>query len=381
MTVVVAVVGLGVARLTGAGDLTDTPVYLYGAYTLLAIGLFGSTHGIDLAEARHELRTVLIAVTLGVLGKAALIAGVMVLVMGDPAYLVLGVAVAQIDPLSVAAMHSRSGMSSRARAILSAWASFDDPITVLLTVYASAIALPLATHAAGSGGGVPVTDGLWSWGASLLGNAVLVLAVWLVWRALGALRPRLGRAYRLVTVAVLLVVVAIAVWQMWMLGLAAIGLFYRPGIGRHLDRLASAAFLLAVFALGMLLTGGIEPGLGIILGGVAFAAQALAACVIARRLNSDDRVHLALGQQNGITAIILALTLQPDFPRTIAIVAPAILVVNVLNIAGNGWWERHLAHRASGRRPPVTGHADPARRTPRRVAPQTAQPTAVKHVR
>jgi hypothetical protein len=52
-----------------------------------------------------------------------------------------------------------------------------------------------------------------------------------------------------------------------------------------------------------------------------------------------DRVYLALGQQNGITAVILALALQPVLPYAVSVVAPAILAVNILNIASNGVWD------------------------------------------
>ena len=53
-----------------------------------------------------------------------------------------------------------------------------------------------------------------------------------------------------------------------------------------------------------------------------------------------DRARLALGQQNGLTAIILALLLEPNFPGTIAVVAPAIIVVNLLHALCNGLYDR-----------------------------------------
>src|ERR1017187_2762654 len=148
LTLLIAVLGYIVAKIVGTGDLSRSSVYLYAATALLAVGLYGSTHGISLAEARRSVRTVVAAVTLGVLGKSVLISGVMFLLFHRPVYLVLGVAVAQIDPLSVAAMNRRSGMSKRARTILTAWASFDDPVTVLITIYAAIFALrALGGHA------------------------------------------------------------------------------------------------------------------------------------------------------------------------------------------------------------------------------------------
>jgi hypothetical protein len=96
----------------------------------------------------------------------------------------------------------------------------------------------------------------------------------------------------------------------------------------------------ATFTLGLLLTGGVEVVHGIVLGAAAFASQAMVAPVIARRLERVDRACLALGQQNGVTAIILALSLQPSFPRAVGIVAPAIVTVNVLHTVSNALWLR-----------------------------------------
>jgi hypothetical protein len=139
---------------------------------------------------------------------------------------------------------------------------------------------------------------------------------------------------------------AFAVWHFLMLGLAIIGLFIRPDFGKHLERATRAAFFCAVFALGLLLTG-VDLLPGLVLGVAAFGAQFVIAQVIARRHTTNDRGYLALGQQNGITAVILALLLQPDFPQTIGIVAPAILVVNVLHIAGNAYWDARVTRSTS----------------------------------
>src|ERR1041385_3049928 len=124
-----------VAAQFGLREVDRSPVYGFFITALLGFGLYASTSGIVITEFRRQLRTVVIAVTLGVLAKVALIFGVLFFVFREPNHLILAVAVAQIDPLSVAAMRAKSRMSDSAKALLSAWASFDDPITVLLTVY------------------------------------------------------------------------------------------------------------------------------------------------------------------------------------------------------------------------------------------------------
>ncbi|WP_219508378.1 hypothetical protein [Nonomuraea ceibae] len=73
----------------------------------------------------------------------------------------------------------------------------------------------------------------------------------------------------------------------------------------------------------------------LMLGLAAFAAQMLAALVLTRGLAFADRVHLGLAQQNGITAVSLALAFERDFPGFVAIVAPAIVTVNLVHVAAN----------------------------------------------
>ena len=68
-----------------------------------------------------------------------------------------------------------------------------------------------------------------------------------------------------------------------------------------------------------------------------------------------------MSQQNGITAIILALLLETVFPGTVAIVAPAILVISVLHLTSNTVLDRiedRAAARESAREEGEDGVAD-----------------------
>ncbi|MDF5755839.1 hypothetical protein [Spongiactinospora sp. TRM90649] len=335
VALLVVAAGAGVAvAVSGVGEFVGSPPYMYAVTALLSVGLYSGAHGIT-REVTADLRTVVIAVTVGVLAKAALIGGVMYAFSRRPESLLLGVAVAQIDPLSVAALIGGSRMSARAKNLLLAWASFDDPITALLTVYLSAVLL------GGQGG-------LGAYLATLWGNAALagvVLAVWLSarWAARRYQWPVLHDppTARIAGVAVLLAALVVAVQQFLVLGIALIGLFLRPGVDRALGRLLNGAFLVAAFALGLLLPGGVDPVGGVVLGVTAFAAQIVVGGLIpARGLTRTERVYLALGQQNGITAIMLALALLPGVPWAVAVVVPAILTVNVLHLIANTLWER-----------------------------------------
>ncbi|MGC4815676.1 hypothetical protein ACLQ29_34705 [Micromonospora sp. DT228] len=346
--VAAALAGLLVAWAGDVDGLEGARAYLLLASVLLAVGLVGSTRDISLAEVRAHLGTVLLAVTVGVVAKAALIAAVMVLVFGDPAFLVLGVAVAQIDPLAVAAMSRPDRTSARARSILSIWASFDDPITVLLTVYVSAFALDLS----GGGGGAlagAISDRPLDLLLDLLANVAFAVGAWVLWRLLRAAglrddapRPRVRTALNWLAVALLIALVLFAAWQFLMLGVALAGLFFRPRLGPVVGRSTQAAYLVATFLLGMLLVHGVDIVPGVVLGLAAVAAQLVVSLPISRGLPTADRRYLAWGQQNGITAVILALVLERDFPGTVGIVATAIVVINIIHALATAMLDRRL---------------------------------------
>lgn len=341
--IMLAVLGSGwvLASTTGIASLTDSSAYPLIVSALLAVGLYGSTSGIDLAEARHDLRTLLLAVTVGVLAKAALIAPVVWLAAGDPAYMILAVAVAQIDPLSVAALRSRSRMSERGKNVLSVWSSFDDPVTVLLTAYLAPAALR-ALDGVRDSSALPVTPGTYL--LTTLGNAVLVVLAALAWWLLRPREADSGTTALLRSTACLLVLggaLVAATAHGLMLGVAVVGLFYRPPMLLPvLGPVLGIAYHAALLALGMLLIKGVEPLPGLALGAAAFGAQAAVGWALTRNLDRYDRVSLALSQQNGVTAVVLALSLEPAFPRTVAITAPAIVTVNVLHFVANELWRR-----------------------------------------
>ena len=126
----------------------------------------------------------------------------------------------------------------------------------------------------------------------------------------------------------LVVCFVIAVTFKWMLGIALIGLFLRPTINRLPD-LISAAFYIAILLLGFLLVYGINWFNGLILALAAMLAQVIVGFLLTRGLPRIERFYLAFAQQNGITAMILALLFETELPETVSIVAPAILFINL----------------------------------------------------
>jgi len=263
------------------------------------------------------------------------------------------VIVAQIDPLSVAATRVGDRLSARGRAVLSLWASFDDPVTVLLTIYAAGW---VGTRL---GRAVPAADGsaahqLLGFAEGMWRNVFFAFTAYALWWLLWSLRrwvsergSRSGWMRVLARVpdagAVLLLagLVAFAVWNFLMLGLALAGLVVRPRLGRALDIGTRAAFYIAAFLVGLLLVHGVDLGPAVLLGITAVVAQAVVSVPIARRLPAKDRAYLAAGQQNGVTAVILAVLLEPDFPGTVGLVAPAILIINAVYTVWNAAIDRY----------------------------------------
>ncbi|MFD2420159.1 hypothetical protein [Amycolatopsis pigmentata] len=376
LVVMAAAVGAGwlIVHLPGLGHFTHSSAYLYGATTLLAIGLFGSTAGISLPSLKSHAGIVVSAVTVGVVLKAALITAVMYWAYPQPLFLVVGIAIAQIDPLSVAALRDSSRLSEEARSILAAWSSFDDPVTTLLSLYATALAVDMM--------GETGTFSIMSVGSflfSLLLNAVVAIvaagAWWVLTRRAG-LRfitdERLPSKPNILATVLLVVIMGLAAWQLLFLGLAAAGLFFRPWLGPWLDRATNGAFLLASGGLGMLLLNGVDLTKGLLLGVTGFAAQVVVALILTVRLPSKaDRAYLAVSQQNGITAIILALVLEQSLPGVAAVVAPAIVVINLLHLASTPLVGRVIDRRKRFR--PVPPWSFPLPEAARPTAPEPDQ--------
>lgn len=342
--------GLAFAAIAGVRGLQDANWYLLVVASLLAVGLYASTYGIELKEARKHLKIILGAVTFGVVLKAAIIGGSLALIFQDPFFLILGITVAQIDPLSVAGLMKGNRMSTKAKTILASWASFDDPITVILSLYAPLLVAQLTGVDLGSITGNSDTGAnLISYIRELGLNLLLaggVLALWLV------MRYYTKKTYAWLTlllaggVYVLLAAsLSLSVLYFMMLGIALIGLFLRPPkVDKFIDHAITWALRAAAVMLGLLLIGGINIWSGVALGVAAYCAQIIVGWLLTRGLPSRDRWHISFAQQNGITAIILALLFEPIHPGTVAIVAPAIIVINGLHALVNKGLDKYMLY-------------------------------------
>ena len=355
--VIAVMAGTVCAAALDLRGIDTSPMYYLAVTTLLSLGLYVATSGIDMDEFRSQFGLVALAVTVGVAAKILLIFAVMYLVFGDPEFLLVAVAVAQIDPLSVAAIQAKSRMSPRAKTLLAAWASFDDPITALCAVYAAAI---IAGTPDGPGDLTLYGNGLTAFVLNLGLNLAFAGIVFICWHVVHVRPSRpASRRWAVRTVAVaggllsVLVIGSVAVYGSLWLGLAIIGLFCRPRWGSLLGRRVPAALVLAMFAAGMVLVDGIDLVAGLVLGLAAYLAQVVVAFVLTvRKQWRGERARLVLAQQNGMTSIVLGLLIVPVVPGSIAILVPAVVVVNLVHAVANAVWDRI--------EPPVVGDTGPA---------------------
>ncbi|HET8669123.1 MAG TPA: hypothetical protein VFM05_00450, partial [Candidatus Saccharimonadales bacterium] len=88
--------GLAIAAIFNVQGVQNSQWYVLSVATLLAIGLYSSTYGISLKEARTHVGLILRAITIGVLLKALIIGTAMALILQSSYGFILGIAVAQI---------------------------------------------------------------------------------------------------------------------------------------------------------------------------------------------------------------------------------------------------------------------------------------------
>lgn len=333
--------GVLVAFLFNIHNLQNTGWYSIVIATLLAIGLYASTYGIDLKEARKHIKIILSAVTIGVLVKSAITGATLALIFQDPFFFILGVAVAQIDPLSVAGLLRGNRMSKKAKTILASWASFDDPVTVILSLYVPLLlmqftGLDLGSISNTSASGESFIAYIRELGLNL-GLAAQAFCLYTVIRFYARkIKAWIAAGVSLASYILLAVTFSVSIVYFMMLGIALIGLFLRPPkIDRFIDGTIKGALWIATFLLGLLLLDEVHIWQGVALGIMAYIAQIIVGFILTHKLNKKDSWHIAFAQQNGITAIILALLFEPIHPGTVAIVAPAIIVINTLHWACN----------------------------------------------
>ena len=309
------------ASIFELSNITQSSLYTHFTYALLAIGLYGCVFTINLRELNQNRQIVLGAITVGVFLKTVIIGAILYFFIKDNIAFLLGVAVAQIDPLSVAALLNRetSYLSERAKAILGAWSSFDDPVTVILSLYILSIVLQSSN--------AWLSFQLFVQSSAI--NLLVASGIYVI--------HQFTKRWAGIQLLLLLISLFIGIYFRLMLAVALTGLFLRPAITQLLSKVVDGAFYTALLLLGLVLINGISPINGAIMAFAAVVAQIIVSIILTRKLHWRDRLHIALAQQNGITAIILALLFETTYTGVVAVVAPAILLINLIHFVSNSF--------------------------------------------
>lgn len=355
--VVVTMLGLVTAQGFHAYNVAQLVVFVTTAMALLCFGIYMAIVSIDKQDAIDHMPLVVIALFAGVLAKYLLIFYFTISLTGDPRYVVWGMTTAQIDPLLAAAVAKDERVPKGVRTVLRMWAAMDDPATAAL--------MPLLIKFAGVFGYyLPQADKIGSAQQVLLPFALAIglVSLFLLVQRLGMLRSLFGSreaAYsgRDTTVGV---VGSLSVALRWPIVMAVVAWFVRPKWAldeKFSSRALNAALLIATFMLGVLMADGVDWYGGVVLGLSTFVSHILVTIVIIGAanlwLNRGKRrrlqlsltgiLKLALGQQNGITAIILSLNAEVYVPGSVAVVSVAIMVTNLTNYALNAVFDRCVA--------------------------------------
>lgn len=309
----------------------------------LGLGLFASTFGIDLnAMRKTDWRVVVKAVTIGVLQKAIIIGGGMWLLgwlfgYAPLLFLVLGLQMAQMDPVAMAALADKRRMSPVADSLSRAVSSLDDPVTVLLTILVvgaqKVFGFELGVTIANLGIENAAGYGWYLW-LNISFMATMVLFWQLAYK---------GSQFWKLTFTLGLIAGAIVVgasWY-WMFGLALMGIFIRPEgkiydqANKVLDWGVKGAFALTGIVAGSLLFGVYGSPLfaqqvvwGLVLGGLAFASQVVTGplMMIGGGYSRQDRWYFAFSHTNGLTSTMLGVS-----TGTIAFIIPGVIMTHILH--------------------------------------------------
>lgn len=320
------IIGLALGFATGFNPLQHPQFSLFASIAL-TFGLYTAVAGIDLPALGRYKNTAIFIITAGVPLQIALIAGFMWLIYPHPVSILVAVAIDQIDPLSVSTLlNNKLGMSKEAKALLRVWASFDDPVTVLVGF---AFLVPAIT-------GV-ISGSMSSYLVSLLLNIVPAIVLYWFSKQKFFTRP--------VSFVLLGLVFAFTVWQQTYLLAALCGLFIRPLKNNLMEKVTEYLYYVVIVVVGAAVVDyGVDLRLGALLAlGEFFIVQPLSALLLVKG-TTNDIFRLAFAQQNGLTTILMGLVFQVMGFNVLPILLPAILIINTLNLSINAlysWKESH----------------------------------------
>jgi len=285
----------------------------------LGIGLYGSVYGIDIKILKNNLSTVLSAITVGVILKILVISALLSPFLGFSFSVLIATIIAQIDPLSTAAITDNNKITIDGKTIIRAWSSFDDPVTIIVAIW---IAMFLYSENHGE------MNFFWyDISISFLLNIILSAVIWLIYKMSSR-----SFAFDCLLLGITFIV---GIFFELFLAIAIIGLFLRPRIEKVVDNAVLFSLFFVSFLMGIILAEESSIYLGVAVGVFTVVSQIIAAIFLTRRLSYMDRVKLSIAHQSGVTAISLTLYFAQYNSHLLGIIAVAIITINILYLINN----------------------------------------------
>jgi len=302
-------------------DIKNSSYITFISDFALAVGLYGSVYGIDVNTLKKNMEVVFLAITIGVILKIALIGGILWLYMDSPVAFLLAAIIAQIDPLSISALEKSKYLSKDGETILRAWSSFDDPITIIISLW---LAMFIYVH-----GDSDFNITISTAATTFYYNLFMAVVIYFLWRFLRPLN-------KIVTcISLLIISFFLAIYFELFLGLAVIALFVRPPLYDKENIIIFITLLIVSLILGLLISNGINLIVGLILGILTIISQAVVSFFLTEKMSFNDKVKLSFAHQSGITAISLSLYFIQYDSLLIQSISVAIITINFGYIISN----------------------------------------------
>ena len=310
----------------GAG-ITNIPSVIPSL--MLVLGLYGATMSINTTHLKVHYRMILMCITCGVFLKVLFISALSYAFMG-PIAMYIGVMLAQIDPLATQQLTAdNASMTPKTKTIMNAWASFDDPMTVLL---ATLFVIPYSSN----------TISISSFETDIY-NILIVCVVFLIYKYM-----HYNTLSGVLKMAIILLLIVLCTLFEAFLGIALIGLFIRyDGINTLYNITLKGVFLCLGICMGIILyTTMIDFTTilyGLLCGIIAFIAQIIIGFTVSKyySFTVKDMLYIMFAQYNGLTTILLALVIAPLYPLIIPLSIVSIIIVSFLYTTTNAFLERY----------------------------------------
>lgn len=308
-------IGITISYLFNINAIENSKYITYISDVALAIGLYGSVYAIDIESLKKNLNVVLSAISIGVILKISIIGGILWLYMQTPIAFLLAAIIAQIDPLSISALEKNKNLSKDGETILRAWSSFDDPITIIVSLWLASF-IYINTS-------VSFNEIISNAAITFYYNIIMAVVVYFLWRYL---RPH----NKVITCfSLLFLSFILTIYFELYLGFAIIALFVRPPLFNYEGKITFVTLLIVSIVLGMLLTNGVNIITGVIMGVSTIFSQLIVSYYLTEKMTFQDKIKLSFAHQSGITAIALSLYFIQYDSSLIKSIAVAIVTINI----------------------------------------------------